>query len=242
MGEALKGQRAMPPSLKEGSPCPRCGGLTRAYPREKTCVDEKCRHASWIEAIKAYPFSRNSAVPRRYIRARLSDFKAGDVPEMNTEGLYLSGGAGRGKTHLATAVLAAELVKLCAAIKPADFESHQFARGYIGKAYQWVSTPELMLELRGTMDRGGSDTEQEVIKRYADPELLVLDDLYAEKVTEWTSQGVYTLISRRLNNLKPTVVTSNKRLTEIHDVDPRLASRLGGMTYHVVTGGDRRLK
>jgi len=228
----------MPPSSTGGKPCPKCGGETRTdrY-RLDGCLDEKCRHASWVDAVANSPFSRGT-VPKRYMKARTRDFKT--VPEPNEDGLYLSGGAGRGKTHMATAILGAEIVKRLAALPVDSFETHDYYRGHTDMVARWISVPELMLELRATMDKGG-ETEAEVLKRYTRPELLVLDDLYAEKVTEWTSQGVYTLISRRLNNLKPTIVTSNKTLTEIHATDPRLASRLGGMTYYDVKGEDRRV-
>jgi len=69
----------------------------------------------------------------------------------------------------------------------------------------------------------------------------VLDDLGAEKTSDWTGQSIYTLISRRINDCKPTIVTSNLSLSEIDAVDPRRASRLGGMVYYKMTGHDRRL-
>ncbi len=108
---------------------------------------------------------------------------------------------------------------------------------------KWITVPELLLELRDSFGSQSTNvSERSIIAKYAKPQLLVLDDLGAEKTSDWTGQSIYTLISRRINDCKPTIVTSNLSLTELHKVDPRLASRLGGMEFFAFDGEDRRLK
>ena len=70
--------------------------------------------------------------------------------------------------------------------------------------------------------------------------LLILDDLGAEKGTEWTRERLYSLINARYNDLSPTIFTTNVDLAAF---DERIASRLmDHRTGNVVelVGRDRR--
>lgn len=72
---------------------------------------------------------------------------------------------------------------------------------------------------------------------------LVIDDVGAERVSEWSSSAVYNLISQRINRRRAMVVTSNLSLDEIgRRIDPRLASRLAGLTVLTLAGPDRRIR
>ena len=177
-------------------------------------------------AIDSYRLNnsiRAAGIPKRYQNARISDFSF-EIPHPNDHGLYLSAPAGRGKTHLATAIFINAL-------------PHVFSA-------TWATVPEILLELRDSFGSDKTDvSEKRIITKYTRPFLLVLDDLGAEKSTDWTGQSIYTIISRRINDCKPTIVTSNLSRPEIHAVDPRLASRIGGMTlFFAFDGEDRRLK
>lgn len=83
---------------------------------------------------------------------------------------------------------------------------------------------------------------------------LIIDDLGAEKSTEWTTERLYAVVNRRWLEERPTVVTSNLPATRasapaeyegdtLEDViDSRLFSRLigDGATVVQLTGRDRR--
>jgi DNA replication protein DnaC len=71
---------------------------------------------------------------------------------------------------------------------------------------------------------------------------LFIDDLGAEKITEWTGQTIYYLISERYNQEKHISVSSNLTLQEVADkIDNRIASRLTEMCVVVeLEGKDRR--
>lgn len=181
--------------------------------------------------LRANPWAEVS-VPARYRSARLADFSFAPV-RPNTDGLFVTGPAGVGKTHLATAWLA-ELMPTIASLNEHG--------GVVIESPCWTSVPDLLCELRSTFGRGASVSEAEVLRRYRRAPLLVLDDLGAQKVTDWTVESLYVLVSGRINACLPTIVTSNLRLEDLDSVDSRLASRLGGMAYQKLEGEDRRLK
>lgn len=61
-------------------------------------------------------------------------------------------------------------------------------------------------------------------------ELLLLDDLAAERASEWTVELVYRLIDARWNACLPTVVTVNAPKGELRArLGDRIASRLNGL-------------
>ena len=170
--------------------------------------------------------------------ARLADFKGVgssrgpiDVAHavLDKRGLFINGAAGVGKTRLATALFWENLHRT--AYKPSG--------SYEQLSAAWATAPDVLLRLRATFN--GSGLEIDVVKELADVRLLVLDDLGAERQSEWTALALYTILSRRVNWMRPTIVTSNLTLKEIDAADPRLASRLGGMAQITLTGADRRL-
>ena len=75
-----------------------------------------------------------------------------------------------------------------------------------------------------------ADTEQDVLDKYSKCDLLLLDDLGSEKVSDFTIQSLYLVIDRRNRDLRPTIVTTNLSLEEIEtQIDARMASRLADM-------------
>lgn len=183
------------------------------------------------EGLSRNPFG-DITVPKRYLSARLSDFAGIKFVMPNADGLYITGPAGVGKTHLATAWLA----HLAPGLAVIDA---QYGRVTYRSAL-WASVPGILCELRATFG-GRAGGEMEVMRRYASAAILVLDDLGAQKVTDWTVESLYLLVSKRLNDCLPTIVTSNLKLGDLSRVDNRMASRLGGMAYQELLGNDRRL-
>jgi len=75
--------------------------------------------------------------------------------------------------------------------------------------------------------------------------LLVLDDLGAEKVSDFVLQTLYDLLDRRYGECLETIITSNLSLDQltVHygSHGDRLASRIAGMgPALVLKGKDRR--
>ena len=188
---------------------------------------------------------RLAGVPERYRVARSGDFKLPPI-EMNDSGLFLTGPVGRGKTHLAAAVLADMLPEIWQII---EVFSHRLAdksdEYLIGRTVTpnalWVSVPKLLLRLKRTFSQQSQECEGDVIDELIKPRLLILDDLGAEKVSDWSASNVCMILDERIAECRATIVTSNLSGRDIHDAgDERLASRLGGMEQMTVTGQDRR--
>lgn len=171
----------------------------------------------------------SDGIPERYREASVADFEnptpqwfETNLDQIKRDGLFLWGDAGTGKTHLGTAIY------------------RQLLPGDPTLRTRWITVPLLLYDLRKTM--GSHEwNEQTVIEYYSKAYLVLLDDLGAEKVSDWTGQAVYLILSERINSVRPTIVTSNLDLNAIDKYDPRLASRLGGMVCQKMHGKDRRL-
>lgn len=127
----------------------------------------------------------------------------------NPEGnLLFTGNCGSGKTHMATAILR-ELVKK-------DKTDIYF-----------INTPKLMLELRNSFKNNCYENEYSIISKYTSTGLLVLDDLGAEKSSEYVISSLYILIDQRIQQKKSTIITTNLSLEQIEkEFGSRIASRL----------------
>lgn len=165
-------------------------------------------------------------MPARYQNVKPSSDRPNDY------GMFISGIEGSGKTYGATRVLAGMLPE-------AISDQNGLVVNYTFSA-AWVSAPKLLSDLRGTFRKDGGPSEQDILNQYIGLKLLVLDDLGAEKATDFTSQAIYMLLSERINWMRPTIVTSNLSIEEIHRSDPRLASRLNGMVQKEADDKDLR--
>jgi DNA replication protein DnaC len=122
--------------------------------------------------------------------------------------LTLTGSAGGGKTMLAVARMRTAAVERCPSMR-------------------FYSVTQLLADERSAMKLNSYEPTPVEICR--DVSLLVLDDLGAEKTTEWAAEQLYLVIGSRYNDLKPTIVTTNLSLGKVAEIlDDRLASRMGG--------------
>ena len=139
-------------------------------------------------------------------------------------GLFLTGPNGTGKTHLATAIL-----------RDSILNAEVFCR--------FIKIPTLLFAVKKAFASDVHDSEEVLIQRFIDYDLLILDELGVEKATKWALQTLYLIIDGRSSNLKKTVFTSNLTLQDIEDnLDPRFASRIVEMCKIInVHGPDFRL-
>ena len=76
------------------------------------------------------------------------------------------------------------------------------ARGY------FYDTRELLKLVRDTY-AGGDATEMEVLQPVLEADLLVLDDLGAEKTSEWVQETLGLVVNTRYSARRPTIFTTN---------------------------------
>ena len=74
--------------------------------------------------------------------------------------------------------------------------------------------------------------------------VLVIDDLGAEKMTDFVKQIIYFIINEREQRCLTTIITSNFSLAQLDEhIDSRISSRIAGMCKVIqLSGRDRRLK
>jgi len=96
--------------------------------------------------------------------------------------------------------------------------------------YKFITVPNLLMEIKSIYDSKES-IETELINHYINLSLLVLDDFGVEKATDWSFQILYMIINGRYEQMKKTIFTSNKSLTElaVKLQDERLLSRIAQM-------------
>ncbi len=149
------------------------------------------------------------------------------------QGLYLAGQVGTGKTHTAWGAV----VAWCTAtgVRPTS-----------GPEVDWgmrSAPPVIFTRMTDLLDDlpPGHDSRQR-IRDCQNAALLVIDDLGAEKASEWTQERFYSVIDHRYANCLPLIVTSNLPPAKLAEqTGERAASRLAEMCQVVaMTGTDRR--
>ena len=99
------------------------------------------------------------------------------------------------------------------------------------------------MRLQASFKDKTGESADDLLSRYADIPYLIIDDLGAEKPTEFVRQSTYFLINEREMYERFTIITSNFSLKYLDEnIDPRIASRIAGMADIVeMGGGDKRL-
>lgn len=242
----------------EAELCPDCGrpfeyehtsycGINIMCRIECPCVEDK-RKQTRERGRQIIRDNTRSAIGlgKRTLRARFDNFRPDDgqheafrvscsfakqyiAGENDGTGLLLMGGVGSGKTHLAAAIAHA-------VIDNTDVPDDLAERAGIGSADNeaiytgilFTGTVELMERIRA--EYNGAQDAAGIIRRYQDARLLILDDLCAEKPSEWVQERLFQIIDHRYNEELPTIITTNETPDRLqHKLGDRIADRLRTM-------------
>ena len=150
---------------------------------------------------------KEAHLPRRFASKRVRDYvvtcegqkKAKDivanycrdVDQMIQKGVSLifSGTTGAGKTHLAASI----------ASRAAD----------CAHSVLFTTTIDYLTKVKESWRSGSKETESDVLKRFVDYELLVLDEVGIQYGTEAEQLILFRLLNERYNQVRPTILISN---------------------------------
>jgi DNA replication protein DnaC len=123
-------------------------------------------------------------------------------------GLWLMGDVGTGKTTLAMLV--------------------SKAAAEAGRTVAIYSLPRLLARIRRTYDaESGEDSYLEFFERLTSVDLLQIDDLGAEKRSDWVLEQLYAIVDERYESQRSMVVTTNLDQASLEEqIGPRTVSRL----------------
>lgn len=98
----------------------------------------------------------------------------------------------------------------------------------------------LLSEFRDYMMKGFYN---EKVKELCEADYLIIDDIGSEKVTDFVIEFIYTIVNRRYENQKRTILTTNLQFKEFGDrYGDRILSRIAEMCIMVeLKGNDKRL-
>ena len=217
-----------------GSDCPVCGGVGYIlFDQEVEWEPAPCTYRKICPNCRQERrAAEETGIPDAYIESDLSKFRfdvyEDEIQARNIEklvrsffvdretwkdrGLYLwSDIAGSGKTLLA-----------CSAGRSVSLK--------YDKSLRFVTTTNYLKFVGDAIGREAGTTDKSEIYRTCD--LLILDDLGAEKSGEWQSSQIFDLVNERMNSGLITIVTSNYDLAKLKH-DDRVVDRLAKMTFRV---------
>jgi len=200
--------------------CPLCGG--RGWVVEADGGAGAARPCSCREQDVVQRMLAAAGIPPRYQHCKISSFQtSSQSPRMQKllmgarkiaqdyvdnfvlledqgfrqSGLLFIGPPGVGKTHLAVGVLI-DLI-----------ERHRVH----GRFAEFTS---LIHQIQATFDPGSPESKREILDPLLDAELLVLDELGAQKPTPWVRDILYLMINHRYTRRLPTLFTTNYLLDQ----------------------------
>ncbi len=159
--------------------------------------------------------SRNVQIARAYAAAFSK--KGGN--------LLLIGTTGTGKTHISTAI----------------------AKEVISEGYDVIydSVQNILADFETDKFKSGYSQSESLSEKYLECELLIIDDLGTEFITQFSISALYNLLNTRQNKGLSTIISTNLSAKELSGkYDGRIYSRIVGSDYKVLIfeGKDHRIE
>ena len=166
---------------------------------------------------------------------RFSKSKNGKV-----KGLLFSGGVGSGKTLLSAAILNTIIDNT--EVSEHDAEGAGTSR-FEYSPVRFTSTVELFERLKSTYSADNKETAQGIMSALKECRVLALDDMGAEKPTEWVNERLFEIIDYRYNEYLPVIASTNATPAELKtQIGERSFDRLREMCVFVaVTAKSQRV-
>jgi DNA replication protein DnaC len=172
-------------------------------------VSRVARCECWQQQLSV-SLLKNARIPRRYAHCELSNFgihtdtqraahqksvRLVDHFPVVDKGLLFYGDAGVGKTHLAVALMREAIIRK-------------------GARAVFYEVRELLKLVRDTYRDSTEMSELDILRPVLEADLLVLDDLGAEKKSDWVDETLGLVINTRYSERRLTVLTTNLRDVE----------------------------
>ena len=140
------------------------------------------------------------------------------------DNLLLIGTTGTGKTHISTAI----------------------AKAVISQGFDvlYDSVQNIVNDFEKDKFKSGYNASESASDKYLECDLLIIDDLGAEFITQFSVSTLYNLINTRQNKGLSTIISTNLSATELAGkYEGRIYSRIIGADYTVLRfeGDDRRI-
>ena len=242
----LLGALGLPEDALDDKPaCPLCGDTGWQGAKMCRCLRELCAREQIAELSKLLDLGEQSFDTFRMDYYSQSPWPGGTSPRENMElvyevclnyaqkfgrfpirNLFLTGAPGLGKTFLSACIA-----------RTVSEKGHSVVYDTAGNIFAQFEARKFQ---RDSAD--GQEARDET-RRYLNCDLLILDDLGSELVTQFTQSALYELVNSRLVGERHTVISTNLTLEEAaRRYPPQIASRLEG-EYHALHffGDDIRL-
>lgn len=132
----------------------------------------------------------------------------------NSQSILMMGGTGLGKTHLSSAVAYQVIEK--------------------GNDVFYTGAIDLFSQFEIQRFKSYNNEPNELIERYFECDLLIIDDLGTEMINQFSVSTLYNLLNDRLSRKKPTIVSTNLSQDDIKKkYTDRITSRMFG-EYKIV--------
>lgn len=184
------------------------------------------------EAARA-KIMQNAAIPPRFSNRKLDNYAA-ETPGQkraleislayaenfadalgNGRSMVFCGTPGTGKTHLAVGIAHSVI-----------------AQGYTAS---FTTAMDAIRTVRETYRKGNEKTEREVISQFAEPDLMIIDEVGSQLNTEAEKVTLFDLINARYQAMKPMIVMSNLTISEVEQyIGERAFDRLRENGGHAV--------